>query len=106
MNENIAASAVADRLIQNISGVIVNPLIVLMFTFALVAFLWGVRAYISGADNPEVRAKGAHGILWGIIGMALMFMSFTIVKISINTFGVGQDAKTQEDIKKVLRPTK
>ncbi len=106
MNENIAASAVADRLIQNISGVIVNPLIVLMFTFALVAFLWGVRAYISGADNPEVRAKGANGILWGIIGMALMFMAFTIVKISINTFGLGQDAKTQEDIKKVLRPTK
>ncbi|MDB5204592.1 MAG: hypothetical protein JWP09_620 [Candidatus Taylorbacteria bacterium] len=103
---NIAASAAADKLIENISGVIVNPLIVLMFTFALVAFLWGVRAYITGADNPEVRAKGANGILWGIIGMALMFMAFTIVKISINTFGLGQDTQTKEDMKKVLKPTR
>lgn len=104
MTQNLAALSVADKLIQNISGVIINPLIVLMFTLALVAFLWGVRAYITGADNPEVRAKGANGILWGVIGMALMFMAFTIVRIAINTFGVGQDRQTQEDIKKVLRP--
>lgn len=103
MNTDLAASAVADRLIQNISGVIVNPLIVLMFTFALVVFLWGVRAYITGADNPEVRAKGANGILWGIIGMALMFMAFTIVRITLNTFGL-QDTQTKEDMDKILRP--
>lgn len=102
----LAASAVAERLIRNISGVIVNPLIILMFTFALVAFLWGVRAYITGADNPEVRAKGANGILWGIIGMALMFMAFAIIRITLNTFGLQsgtEGAKTREDINKVLR---
>jgi len=104
MIDSLAASAVAERLVRNISGVIVNPLIVLMFTFALVAFLWGVRAYITGADNPEVRAKGANQIMWGVIGMALMFMAFTIVRISINTFGLGQDTETQNDINKVLRP--
>lgn len=100
--DQLGASAVADKLIQNISGVIVNPLIVLMFTFALVIFLWGVRAYITSADNPEARALGAQHILWGIIGMALMFMSFAIVKIVLGTFGVGQDPVTQQDIGKVL----
>lgn len=107
MNENLAASAVAERLVQNISGVIVNPLIVLMFTLALVAFLWGVRAYITAADNPEARAKGANGMLWGIIGMALMFMAFTIVRIVLNTFGLSegtQGRQTMEDVNKVLRP--
>ncbi|MES2223861.1 MAG: hypothetical protein V4469_02920 [Patescibacteria group bacterium] len=103
MNDSLAASAVAETLIRNISGVIVNPLIVLMFTFALVSFLWGVRAYITGADNPEVRSKGANGMLWGIIGMALMFMAFAVVRISINTFGLGQDTDTKNDINKVLR---
>lgn len=98
---NLIASPASD-LVQKISGVIVNPLIVVMFTFALVLFLWGVRAYISGADNPEVRAKGAQHIMWGVIGMALMFMSFTIVRIVLDTFGL-QDKDTATDINKVLK---
>jgi uncharacterized ion transporter superfamily protein YfcC len=100
--DNLAASAAAENLVKNISGVIVNPLIILMFTFALVGFLWGVREYVSGADNPETRAKGTQHIMWGIIGMALMFMSFTIVRIVLNTFGLN-DSKSMEEIDKVLK---
>lgn len=98
---NLTASAATD-LVGKISGVIVNPLIVIMFTFATVLFLWGVRGYISGADNPEARAKGAQHILWGIIGMAIMFMSFTIIRITLDTFGL-QDEKTSADINNVLK---
>ncbi len=103
MNTNIAAAAAAERLVQNISGVIVNPLIVLMFSVALLVFLWGVREYIAGADNPEVRSKGAQHILWGIVGMGIMVMSFSLVRIVLGTFGLGQDSKTQSDINKVLK---
>lgn len=103
MSQNLAASAVAEKLIQNISGVIVNPLIVLMFSVALVVFLWGVREYIAGADNPEVRSKGAQHIMWGIIGMGIMVMSFSIIRIVLGTFGLGQDTKTATEINKVLR---
>ena len=91
----------ADQLVQNISSYIVNPLIVVMFTFALVVFLWGVRAYVSGADNPEARVKGAHHILWGIIGMGLMVMTFAIVRVVLNTFGLTEKAP---EVEKVLRP--
>jgi Type IV secretion system pilin len=102
MIETLAASATATKLVGKISEVIVNPLVVIMFTFALVLFLWGVRAYITGADNPEARAKGAQHILWGVIGMALMFMSFTIVRIVLDTFGL-QDSETKKDIDNVLK---
>ncbi len=98
---NLAASS-GTELVQKISGIIVNPLIVVMFTFALVLFLWGVRGYISGADNPEARAKGAQHILWGVIGMAIMFMSFTITRLVLDTFGL-QDDQTEEDINNVLK---
>ncbi len=98
---DLTASAASD-LVGKISGVIVNPLIVIMFTFALVLFLWGVLTYISKSNNPEVRAKGAQHILWGIIGMALMFTSFTIVRIVLDTFGL-QDDKTKDDIDNVLK---
>lgn len=83
-----ASSPAAQKLVDNINSAIVNPLVVIMFTVALIAFLWGVREYIAGADNPEVRTKGAQHILWGIVGMALMLMTFTIIKIVLNTFGI------------------
>ncbi|MFA6050617.1 MAG: hypothetical protein WC761_05465 [Candidatus Paceibacterota bacterium] len=101
MEGSLAATApAAQKLIENINGLIVNPLIAVMFTFALVAFLWGVRGYIAGADNPEKRAQGAQHMLWGIIGMAIMVMAFTIVRIVIQTFGV--DAETKEEVEAVI----
>lgn len=101
MEGSLAATApAAQKLIENINGLIVNPLIAVMFTFALVAFLWGVRGYIAGADNPEKRAQGAQHMLWGIIGMAIMVMAFTIVRIVIQTFGV--DAETKKEVEAVI----
>jgi len=104
MEESLAASQAATRLVQGISREIVNPIVVVLFAFALVVFLWGVRRYIAHADDPEERAQGAQHILWGIIGMGLMVMSFAIARIVANTFGVAQDAQTKEDIENVLGP--
>ena len=90
MSGSLAAVApAAQKLIQNINGAIVNPLIVVLFAAALVAFVWGVRGYITNADNPEARALGAQQMLWGIVGMGIMLLSFTIVQIVISTFGIG-----------------
>jgi len=96
MKESVAAIApAAQSFIEKINGVIVNPLVIVLFTFALVAFLWGVRGYITNADDPEARAQGAQHMLWGIIGMAIMLMSFTIVRIVLNTFGVDEQSKSE-----------
>ncbi len=100
-----AISPAAQQLILNINSTIVNPLVVVIFTFALAAFLWGVRGYVSNADNPEARATGANQILWGIIGMALMLMSFTIVRIVVHTFGLDKGeggTKTKSEMDNVL----
>ncbi len=102
MEDSLGAVApAAQKLIENINSTIVNPLVVVLFTFSLVAFLWGVYQYIKGTDNPEKRALGTQHILWGVIGMAVMLMSFTIVKIVLKTFGI-QDAQTLEEVNKVI----
>lgn len=97
-----AATSPATTLLLKINSAIVNPLIILMFAFALVGFVWGVFGYISKADDGEARAKGAQHMLWGIIGMALMVMAFSIIKIMLNTFGL-QDSDTKTQIEKVLK---
>lgn len=104
MTENLAAVSNASGLIKNISTHIANPIIVVMFTCALFLFLWGVRAYISGADNQEVRMKGANQMLWGIIGMAIMLMTFSIIRIILATFGItsGGEGNPSQIIERVL----
>jgi uncharacterized membrane protein YjfL (UPF0719 family) len=82
----------ADAIIQKITGNIVNPIIVVMFAFALVGFLWGVRTYITNSDDHEARQKGTGHIMWGLIGMFLMVAAFTIVHIVLNTFGLSEKA--------------
>lgn len=103
MEQNIAAAATpVTEFILKLNSAIVNPIIVVLFAVALFAFLWGVRGYISGADNPEVRQKGSQQIMWGIIGMAIMLMTFTIIRIVLNTFGISSDPSTIENVNKIL----
>ena len=100
--DQIAATAGTD-LILKLTSAIINPLIYVMFACALVVFVWGVRGYVTRADNPEARALGANQIMWGIIGMALMIMSFAIVRIVIQTFGFDKDPETNKAINSVLK---
>ena len=99
--DQIAATAGTD-LILKLTSAIINPLIYVMFACALVVFVWGVRGYVTRADNPEARALGANQIMWGIIGMAIMLMTFTIVRIVLNTFGISSDPSTIENVNKIL----
>ena len=103
MYDSLLAASASSKLVQAISREIANPIIVVMFAFALVAFLWGVREYIHGADNPEARVKGAQHIMWGVIGMALMLMSFTIVRIVLKTFGLYDSS--EKEVENVLGNT-
>ncbi|MEI6042620.1 MAG: hypothetical protein WCQ00_03595 [bacterium] len=74
-------------LITSISRYILNPLIVLAFAVAMVVFTWGVFDYIKGASDPKARETGRSHILWGIIGIAIMFSVFGIMRVISNTVG-------------------
>lgn len=92
----------ASVMIQKITGLIVNPLIVVMFAAALIGFLWGIKTYITNADDHEARMKGATHIMWGLVGMLIMIAAFTLVRIVLNTFGLGQDSATTNDINNII----
>ena len=68
---------------------ILNPLIIFMFAGALVYFIIGVFQYFLYSDQASEREIGKDHIIWGIIGMFLMFAVFTIMRIITNTLGVG-----------------
>lgn len=67
---------------------ILNPLIELLALAAFVVFIWGVVEFIANAGNEESRAKGQRHILWGLIGLVIIFGAKAIIAIAAHTFGI------------------
>ena len=82
-----------ETLLPEIWGLILQPLILLLFGIAFVYFLWGVFEFIRDAGSNTGREKGKQHIIWGIIGMVIMLSVFGIVKVVANT--LGNDATQQ-----------
>lgn len=78
----------AQALANKISDAILNPIILLLFSLALIFFLWGLVVFIWKADNPDARKTGISHMLWGIIGMFVMLSAFGIIKLIQSTIGV------------------
>ncbi len=81
--ENPAVTSV----VQKINQFIVNPLIGFLFALAFVVFLWGTAQFVFQADNEAAHTQGKQHMIWGIIGMVIMFGAFTIMSIIGNTIG-------------------
>jgi succinate dehydrogenase hydrophobic anchor subunit len=74
-----------DILIEKISQNILNPLILLFAGIAMVYFLWGVFEFIRDYDSADARSKGVQHMLWGVIGMFIMFSVFGIMNLIAST---------------------
>ena len=60
---------------------IVNPLIYLLVAVAVVVFLWGVVEFLANAENPEGRENGKRHLVWGIVGLFIIFSVFGIMNL-------------------------
>ena len=84
MNTNTISNAFS-QLLYNIEYFILSPIIYLLFGLALLLFLYGVFEFIKKSDDPDERKKGGQHMLWGIIGMAIMFSAYGIINFILNT---------------------
>ncbi len=75
-------------LLNKIINVILQPIVVLMFVVALVVFFWGIVQFISKSNTDDGREKGKRNIMWGVVGMVIMFSVYGIIKIILQTFGI------------------
>lgn len=68
---------------------IVNPIILLLAASAFVVFLWGVFEFIRGAGDPKKREEGQQAILWGLVGLTIIFGAYGIINVVLGTFDLG-----------------
>jgi TRAP-type C4-dicarboxylate transport system permease small subunit len=81
---------VLNNFLIKVAEQIVNPLILLLIAVAGILFAWGVFTFIANAGETEARSQGQKAILWGIVGLAIMFGAYGILNVGTATFGIKQ----------------
>lgn len=65
---------------------IINTIVPLLASVAVIIFLWGIVRYIAGASDSESHAKGRDLMVWGVIALFVMFSLWGLVGIIQSTF--------------------
>ncbi|MGH7175517.1 MAG: hypothetical protein ACREGR_04130 [Minisyncoccia bacterium] len=84
--------SVLDAFLAKVVTQIVNPIILLLAAGAFVAFLWGVFEFIRNAADSSAREEGQRAILWGIVGLVIIFGVYGILNLALGTFGLSSIA--------------
>ncbi len=70
-----------DEFIDNFSAQILEPIITLLALAAFVLFLWGVVQFIrAGSDGGKGKEEGRQHMIWGIVGLFVIFGANAIVR--------------------------
>ncbi|MDO8623870.1 MAG: hypothetical protein Q7R54_00765 [bacterium] len=67
---------------------IINPIILLLAAGAFIAFLWGVVQFIFHAGDETKRTEGREAILWGLVGLVIIFGVYGILNLLTGTFNL------------------
>ena len=83
---DIPASPTMGDIIRATWNGAIRPAIIFLFVLATVVFIWGLIEFVASADSEEGRTRGKRNIIWGIVGMAIMFATGAIMTILDNFF--------------------
>ncbi len=75
-------------LLNKINALIINPIIILAFVVALLVFFWGIFQFIQSETADAKRDDGKKKILYGLLGMLVMFSAYGIIRLILATFGL------------------
>lgn len=79
---------VLNEFLEKVVVQIVNPIILLLSGAAFVLFLWGVFEFIAHAEDETKRKEGHQAMLWGIVGLVIIFGAYGIINIALGTFNI------------------
>ncbi|MBD3247934.1 hypothetical protein GF382_01430 [Candidatus Falkowbacteria bacterium] len=68
---------------QQVIGQIINAVLGIVGSLALIMFIWGGLVWMTAAGSPEKISQGRMILLWATIGLVVVFSSFTLVRFII-----------------------
>ena len=67
---------------------VITPLLLIVFAAGLLVFVFGVVEFLYGLNTEtDARQNGKKHMLWGLVGMFIMAVAYSIVLIIINAVG-------------------
>jgi hypothetical protein len=90
MNQDLlaASNVAAQSIIDNITQIIIQPIVYLLFSIGLLLFMWGLVEFIANPTNASIKEKGKQHMIFGILGLLIMFSVWGIVGLVTSTIGV------------------
>ena len=82
-----AASVIS--IIETVKGIL-DLVIPIVITLAVIYFFWGLAQYIINTGSEEKRTEARNIMIYGIIILFVMLSVWGLVGVLGNTFGVGQ----------------
>lgn len=79
-----AAVTIASFL-DDVSQYILNPLITLLFAVAFLVFIFGIFQFIRSETSDKARGQGKDKIMYGLLGMLIMFSAYGIIHAIVST---------------------
>jgi succinate dehydrogenase/fumarate reductase cytochrome b subunit len=67
---------------------ILNLLIPLVVTIALILFFWGLALFIMNAGDEEARKRGRAIMIWGVVALFVIVAVWGLVALLANIFNV------------------
>ncbi|MFZ1074888.1 MAG: hypothetical protein WAN50_00750 [Minisyncoccia bacterium] len=67
---------------------VIDPIILLLSAVAFVVFIWGVFEFIRKSGDEKGRLEGRSAILWGLVGLVIIFGAYGIINVALNSFGL------------------
>lgn len=76
--------------LNKVNAFILNPIIYLLFAVSFVYFSYGVVRFLTLDASDGKRKEARDAILWGIVGMVIMFSVYGLIRFVLATFGIDQ----------------
>jgi hypothetical protein len=67
--------------LTNVKKFVLNPIIALLFTLAIVYFMYGVVRFIYGYAEKGTMEEGKKHLLWGTVGLTIMVSVYGLMNL-------------------------
>lgn len=76
--------------LSKVVDLIVNPILLLLFAISFLYTVYGIFNFLrqdTGAVDAK-RKETKDAVMWGIVGMIIMFSVFGLIRFVLDTFGL------------------
>jgi len=67
--------------VTSLNNELINPIILVLSSLAVIIFVFGMAKFVLQSDDEEGRKKGKDLMIWGTLGLFVIFSVFGILEL-------------------------